>query len=79
MKMKSLWALTIFTLLGASVMVLPGVTPTLQAREPIALAKADRLPIGRDCSKQVWPDLAASCLHTARGAISEVRIVAARR
>jgi len=77
-KMKSIWALTIFTLLGGSLMVLPGVAPTLQAREPVALAKADRLPIGRDCSNQVWPDLDTSCLHSARGAIGEVRMVAAR-
>ena len=77
-KMKSLWALTIFTLIGAGAMLLPGTAPTLQARQPIALAKADRLPIERDCSKQAWPNLDASCLHSARGAIGKVRIVNAR-
>jgi hypothetical protein len=45
---KSLTALAIFALLGASVIALPGFAPPLEARETIALAKGDsaRYPTG---------------------------------
>ena len=53
---KSLTALAIFALLGASVIALPGFAPQVKASEVVALAKGDRLairPIVRNCSSQV--------------------------
>ena len=75
---KSLSALVIFLLLGASVIALPGFAPALKADEPAVLAKEDRLEVRAavlNCSTQVWPDFAASCL---RNMGSDVKILEAR-
>jgi hypothetical protein len=53
---KSLAALAIFGVVGASVIALPWVAPKVEASEAVALAKADRLAdqsVPQDCSKQV--------------------------
>jgi hypothetical protein len=76
--------LAILALLGASVMALPGFAPKLEAGEVAALAKGDRVEVratSSNCSTQVWPDLAASCLRQpGSGAkILEARLVTARR
>ena len=81
---KSLTALAIFGLLGAAVIALPGFAPQVEAREPVALAKADRLairPVARNCAQQVWPSFDTACLRNgeAGGMISEARLVTARR
>jgi hypothetical protein len=81
---KSLSALAIFALLGAAVVALPGFAPEVEAGEAAALAKADRLEVraaASNCSTQVWPDLAASCLRQAgsRMTVVEARLVSARR
>ena len=81
---KSLSALAIFSLLGASVIALPAFTPKVEAGEVTALAKADRLevrPAAANCSTQVWPDFDASCLRNpaSRTMIVEARLVTARR
>jgi hypothetical protein len=81
---KSLSALAILLLLGASVVALPGFAPKVEAGEAAALAKADRLEVraaASNCSTQVWPDLATSCLRAAgsRVTIEEARLVSARR
>jgi hypothetical protein len=63
---KSLAALTIFALLGASVIVLPALAPQAKARQPVVLAKEDRLAIhsaAQNCSSQVWPNFDKSCLR----------------
>jgi hypothetical protein len=81
---KSLTALAIFALLGASVIALPGFAPPLEARETIALAKGDRLDIrlvSGNCELQVWPDFDGPCLrHRESGVlVREARLVTARR
>jgi hypothetical protein len=81
---RSFAALAIFALLGASVIALPGFAPNVEASEAAVLAKGDRLQIREttvNCSKEVWPDLPASCLQSrgTRGKILEVRVVNARR
>jgi hypothetical protein len=80
---KSLTALAIFALLGASVIALPGLAPPLEARETIALAKGDRLdirPVAGNCELQVWPNFDGTCLrHRESGVlVREARLVAAR-
>jgi hypothetical protein len=80
--MKSLSALAIFALLGASVVALPGFAPQVEAREAVALAKADRLelrPVAQNCSQQVWPNFDASCLRKGEVMVREARLVTARR
>jgi hypothetical protein len=71
--MKSLATLGIFALLAIAIIALSGS----RAGEPTALAKGDRLSIGSDCSQQVWPNFAATCLrYIESGLISrEVRVV----
>jgi len=80
---KSLAAFAIFAVLGASVIALPGFAPEVEAKEAVALAKADRLEVGSlapDCFKQVWPNFAAACLRNSNSeAIIEARLVTARR
>jgi hypothetical protein len=81
---KSVAALAIFAVLGASVIALPGFLPKVEASEAVALAKADRLAVRavpRNCFKQVWPDFATACLRNGgSGAkIVEARLVTARR
>jgi hypothetical protein len=80
---KSFSALAIFTLLGAAVIVLPAFAPKVEAREPAAFAKADRLQVRLpvpNWATEVWPHVAAGCLRSAQGAvIVEARLVTARR
>jgi hypothetical protein len=81
---KSISALAIFVLLGASVIALPGFAPTVKADEAVALPKADRVAIDSvagNCAGQTWPNLASSCLRDAgSGApVREARLVTARR
>ena len=60
---KSLMVLSIFGLLGAAVVALPGFAPPVKASEAVALAKADRLDV-RNCSQQLWPNFDTSCLSS---------------
>jgi hypothetical protein len=79
---KSLTALAIFAILGASVIALPGFAPQVEASETAALAKGDRLEvrtIAQNCSQQVWPNFDASCLRKGDVMIREARLVTARR
>ena len=81
---KSLIALAIFGLLGAGAVVLSGFASQIEAREPIALAKGNRLDIQRvaiNCSQQVWPNFNTSCLRNSESGVTlrEARLVNARR
>jgi hypothetical protein len=77
---KSLSALAIFGLLGATVVALPGFAPGVEARETVALAKADRLDV-RNCSEQLWPNFDTSCLRSSESGLPvlDVRLVTAHR
>ena len=91
---KSLASLTIFALLGASVIALPAFAPPVKADEVVALAKADRLAspvvashavaspaVAGNCAGQVWPNIASTCLRNAESGatVREARLVTARR
>jgi hypothetical protein len=81
---KSISALGLLCLLGAAVLLVPVFAPPLEAREAVALAKADPLeglPVARSCSQQVWPRFDTACLRTAdSGAtVREARLVTASR
>jgi hypothetical protein len=81
---KSLTALAILTFLGAAVIALPGFAPQVEARETVALARADRLaihPVGGNCSSQIWPNIESSCLRNAGSdaTVHEARLVTVRR
>ena len=81
---KSLSALAIFLLLGASLVALPAFAPKAAAGEAGALAKGDRLEVraaAANCPTQVWPEFAASCLRNpgSHTTIVEARLVTARR
>lgn len=81
---RSFAAFGIFALLGAAVMALPGFAPKVEASEVTVLAKGDRLAIRSaaiDCSRQVWPNLATSCLQNTGSdhKVVEARLVTARR
>ena len=81
---KSLSALAILLLLGAAVVALPGFAPRVEARESAVLAKSDRLEVRAaavNCSTQVWPDFAASCLRNTNAGVKihEARLVTLHR
>jgi hypothetical protein len=81
---KSLAALAISALLGASVFALPGVAPQVEAGETMVLAKADRLevrPVSLDCRQQVWPNFDGACLRRDESGVPvrEVRLITALR
>jgi hypothetical protein len=80
---KSLSAVAIVLLLGASAITLSDFTPRAGASEVAVLAKEDRLEIrvGLNCATQVWPDIAPSCLRTKDSGVKipEARLVTARR
>jgi hypothetical protein len=81
---KALSAIAIAAFVAAALTVLPGFAPQVEASEPQALAKADRLdirPTGKDCSQQAWPNFEASCLRTigAKTVVREARLVTADR
>ena len=82
---KTLSAIAVAALIAATLTVLPGFAPAVEASVPVALAKGDRLdvrPVGRDCSTQAWPNFEASCLRAAgtkATAVREARLVTANR
>ena len=65
---KALSAVAIAAFIAAALSVLPGFAPQVEAAVPVVITKGDRLdirPIGKDCSKQAWPNFEASCLRVA--------------
>jgi len=81
---KAFSAVAIAALVAATLSVLPGFAPQVEASVPQALAKADRLDIrsvGRDCSEQAWPNFEASCLRVAgsKTLIRQARLVTSDR
>ena len=81
---KALSAIAIAAFVAAALTILPGFAPQVEASVPQALAKADRLdihPVGRDCSRQAWPNFEASCLRVvgSKTMIRQARLVTADR
>jgi hypothetical protein len=65
---KALSAVAIAAFIAAALTVLPGFAPQVEAAVPVVATKGDRLDfrlIGKDCSKQAWPNFEASCLRVA--------------
>jgi hypothetical protein len=81
---KTFSAIAMAAFIAATLAVLPGFAPQVEASVPHALAKADRLdihPVGAGCSQQAWPNFEASCLRTAgtKKVVQEARLVTAKR
>ena len=81
---KAISAVAVAAFVAAALTILPGFAPQVEASVPQALAKGDRLdirPIGRNCSRQAWPNFEASCLRVAgaKTMIREARLVTADR
>jgi hypothetical protein len=77
---EALTALAILVFLALTVMVIPGLFPSIGESEKLALPKADRLatrPIVDDCSQQTWPHLDRSCLRRdgSPGAVEGARLI----
>jgi hypothetical protein len=65
---KALSAIAVAAFVAATLAILPGFAPQVEASVPQALPKGDRLDIrstGRDCSHQTWPNFEVSCLRVA--------------
>jgi len=81
---KALSAIAVAASVAATLTILPGFAPQVEASVPQALAKGDRLDIhavGKDCSQQAWPHFEASCLRQAgtKANVREARLVTADR
>ena len=80
---KAISAVAVAAFIAAALTVLPGFAPKVEASEPVALAKSDRLPvktIGANCAQQSWPNIEASCLKGSnKGLVREARLVTAER
>lgn len=80
---KAISAIAIAAFIAAALTVLPGFAPKVEASEPVALAKSDRLPVktlSTNCAQQSWPNIEASCLkNSGNGAVREARLVTAER
>ncbi len=81
---KAISAIAIAAFVAATLTILPGFAPQVEASVPVALAKGDRLdirPVGPNCSQQAWPNFEASCLRVAgkKTMIREARLVTADR
>ena len=83
---RSLVFAVCLTLLGTSLIALPGFALKVEARETAVLSKGDRLDVQdvqsayTPCSKEIWPNLSARCLQSSSGRqIQEARLVTARR
>ncbi len=81
---KAFSAIAIAAFVAASLAILPGFAPKVEASVPLALAKGDRLDIhtvGPSCSQRAWPNFEASCLRIAGSKIliREARLVTADR
>ncbi|MDB5548881.1 MAG: hypothetical protein JWR73_2231 [Tardiphaga sp.] len=80
---KAISAIAIAAFIAAALTVLPGFAPKVEASEPVALAKSDRLPVATlnsNCAQQAWPNIAAACLKTGnKGLVREARLVTAER
>ena len=65
---KAVSAVAVAACVAATLSILPGFAPQVEASVPQALAKGDRLdirPVGGNCSEQAWPNFEASCLRVA--------------
>ena len=81
---KALSAVAAAAVVAATLAILPGFAPQVEASVPQALAKSDRLDvraIGRDCSEQAWPNFEAACLRAAvtKTSVRQARLVTADR
>ena len=82
---KALSAIAIAAFVAATLTVLPGFAPQVEASVPQALAKGDRLDInavGPNCSQKAWPNFEAFCLRVAGSKtlpIRQARLVTADR
>jgi hypothetical protein len=78
---KTLSAIAISALIAAAVSLLPGFAPQLEAGEPLALQKGQRLvihAIDRGCTSETWPNFSASCLRGSDAKL-EPRLVSTNR
>jgi hypothetical protein len=82
---KILMAMTAAALGAALILVLPGVSPEVEAAPPRVAAKSDRLdarPAPPACAEQTWPYYQTTCLRYANrvdGQVRAVRIVTTDR
>jgi hypothetical protein len=79
--MKALTAFGLFVVLTTTIITLSGFARPLKVTDPTALAKANRLAVGHDCLRQVWPNFDAVCLRNAESGtvMRAVRVVTSQR
>lgn len=81
---KALSAVAIAAFTAAAITILPSFAPPVEASEPKALAKSDRMPVrvlSAACESQNWPNIEASCLRggNSKAVIQPARVITADR
>jgi hypothetical protein len=83
--LKILSAIAGALLLAGTIVVLPGMSPAVEASTPAPVNKADRLdyrPLGPNCSQQAWPYFENACMRDRSqnaGRAKAVRVVTTDR
>jgi hypothetical protein len=78
---KSIYAVAAAAAIAAVLVMLPSLSPQVQAHGPAFGVKTDRVdarPLGDECSQREWPYFEAACLRDPRrpfGQARQVRII----
>ena len=75
---KTVTAVAVAAIIAGCLVVLPSLSPSVEASSPVPGAKGDRAdmrPLGVDCSQKAWPYFESACLRDARHPLVQVREV----
>ena len=76
--LKTVYAIAVAAIVAACFVLLPSLSPQVDAAVPAASGKSDRAdtrPLAKDCSQSAWPYYEASCLRDSRNTFGQAREV----
>jgi hypothetical protein len=76
--LKTVYAIAVAAIVAACFVLLPSLSPQVDAAVPAASGKSDRAdtrPLAKDCSQSAWPYYEAACLRDARNTFGQAREV----
>lgn len=75
---KTVYAVTAAAIVAACLVVLPMLSPQVEASAPTPGAKSDRAdvrPLGTECGQSEWPYFSSNCLRDTRSPLIEPKTV----
>jgi hypothetical protein len=76
--LKTVYAIAVAAIVAACFVLLPSLSPQVDAAVPAANGKSDRADtrlLAKDCSQSAWPYYEASCLRDSRNTFGQAREV----